>query len=98
MGHMQGLRQGVLSTRPVDAPGTTNDANPPNITVPPVSNPAPTAYIVAHDVLSRVIDLKDTMYMDQTGHFPFCLQPQQPLHHDPPPRGLQLLLEQGPQE
>jgi hypothetical protein len=43
---------------------------PPNITVP-VSNPAPTAHIVAHDVLIRVIDLKGTIYTDQTGRFPF---------------------------
>jgi hypothetical protein len=67
---MRGQHQGVRSTR-VDAPGTTNnDANPPNTPVP-VSNPAPTAHIVAYDVLIRVIDLKDTMYTDQTGHFPF---------------------------
>jgi hypothetical protein len=70
MGHMQGQRQGVHSTCPVDAPGTINDGNPPNITVP-VSNPASTAQIVAHDVLIRGIDLKDTMYTDRTGHFPF---------------------------
>jgi hypothetical protein len=70
MGHMQGQRQGVHSTRPVNAPGTINSANPPNITVP-VSNLAPTAHNVAHDVLIRVIDLKDTMYTDQTGCFPF---------------------------
>jgi hypothetical protein len=67
---MQGQRQGVHSTRPVDAPGTINDANPPNITVP-ISSPAPTAHIVAHDVLIGVIDLKDTMYTDKTGRFPF---------------------------
>ncbi len=70
MGHMQGQRQGVRSTHPIDAPGTTNDANPPNITVP-VSNPMPTAHIVAHDILISVIDLKDTIYTDQMGCFPF---------------------------
>ncbi len=70
MGHMRGQRQGIRSTCPVDAPGTTNDANSPNITVP-VSNPTPTAHTVAHDVLIWVIDLKDTMYMYQTGCFPF---------------------------
>jgi hypothetical protein len=70
MGHMQGQHQGVRSTHPVNAPSTINDANPPDITVP-VSDPAPTAHIVAHDVLIRVTDLKDTMYMDQTGRFPF---------------------------
>jgi hypothetical protein len=70
MGHMQGQRQGVCSTRPVDAPGTINNVNPPNITVL-VSDPTPTAHIVAHDTLIRVIDLNDAMYMDQTGHFPF---------------------------
>ncbi len=31
----------------------------------------PIAHIVAHDVLLWVIDLKDTMYTDQTGCFPF---------------------------
>ena len=70
MGHMQGLCQGVHSTRPVDAPGTINITNPPDISVL-VSNPTPTAHIVAHDVLIQVIDLKDTMYTDQTGCFPF---------------------------
>jgi hypothetical protein len=70
MGHMLGQCQGVQSTCPVNAPGATNNANPLNITVP-VNNPVPTAHIVAHDVLIRVIDLKDTMYTDQTGYFPF---------------------------
>ena len=70
MGHMQGQRQGVRCTCPINAPGTTNDANSPNITVL-VSDPASTAHIVAHDVFNRVIDSKDTMYTDQTGHFPF---------------------------
>jgi hypothetical protein len=70
MGHMQGQRQGIHSTCPANAPGTINNANPPDITVP-VSNLAPTAHIVAHDVLIQAIDLKDTMFMDQTGHFPF---------------------------
>ncbi len=70
MGHMQGQCQGVQSTRPFDAPGATNNPNTLDITVP-VNDPAPTAHIVAHDVLIRVINLKDTMYMDQTGHFPF---------------------------
>jgi hypothetical protein len=70
MGHMQGQHQGIQSTCPVDAPDTPNKANPPNISVL-VSNPTPTAYIVAHDVLIRVIDLKDTMYTDQMSHFPF---------------------------
>jgi hypothetical protein len=37
----------------------------------PVCDPAPTAHIVAHDDLIQVIDLKDTMYMDQKGRFPF---------------------------
>jgi hypothetical protein len=37
----------------------------------PVMDPLPTAHIVAHDVLIRIIDLKDTLYMDQTGRFPF---------------------------
>jgi hypothetical protein len=67
---MQGQSQGVHSTCPVNAPGTINDANSPDITVP-VSNPAPTAHIVAHDVLIRVIALKDSMYTGQTGHFLF---------------------------
>ncbi len=67
---MRGQRQGVCSTSPVDAPDTTNDANPPNITVR-VSNPVPTAHIVAHDVLIQVIDLKDTMYTDQMSRFHF---------------------------
>ncbi len=67
---MQGQRQGIQSTCPVNAPGTTNNTSPPNITVL-VSDPAPTAHIVAHDLLIQVVDLKDTMYMDQTGHFPF---------------------------
>jgi hypothetical protein len=70
MGHMQGQRQGVQSTHPVNAPGATNDVNPPNITVP-VNDLAPTAHIVAYDVRIWVIDLKDAMYTDQTGHFPF---------------------------
>jgi hypothetical protein len=70
MGHMQGQRQGVQSTYPVYAPGATNDTNPLNTTVP-VNHPAPTAHIVAHDILIRVINLKDTMYTDQTGHFLF---------------------------
>ncbi len=70
MGHMQGQRQGVHSTCPINAPSTINNVNPPDITVQ-VSDPAPTAHIVAHDVLIRVIDLKDTMYTDQTGRFPF---------------------------
>jgi hypothetical protein len=69
-GHMQGQCQGIRSTCPVDALGTINNTNPPDITVP-VSDPAPTAHIVSHDVLIRVIDLKDTMYMDQTNCFPF---------------------------
>jgi hypothetical protein len=67
---MQGQCQGVQSTCPVNAPIATNNANPPNITVP-VNNPSTTAHIVAHNVLIPVIDLKDTMYTDQTGHFPF---------------------------
>ncbi len=70
MGHMRGQRRGVRSTCPVNAPGTTNNANPPDITVP-VSNPTPTTHIVAHDVLIRVTNLKEIMYMDQTGCFPF---------------------------
>jgi hypothetical protein len=70
MGHMQGQHQGVRSTRPVNATSATNKANPLDITVL-VNNQTPTAHIVAHDVLIRVINLKDTMYMDQTGHFPF---------------------------
>jgi hypothetical protein len=70
MGHMQGQRQGIQSTHPVDTPGATNNANPLAITVP-VNDPAPTAHIVAHDILIRVINLKDTMYRDQTGYFPF---------------------------
>jgi hypothetical protein len=69
MGHMQGKHQGVRSTCPVNAPDTTN-ANSPDITVP-VRDPASTEHIVAHDILIRVIDLKDTMYTDQMGHFPF---------------------------
>jgi hypothetical protein len=60
MGHMQGQRQGVQSTHPNNAPIATNDAYPPNITVP-VNDSLPTAHIVAHDVLIWVIDLKDTM-------------------------------------
>ncbi len=68
MDHIQGQCQGIRSTCPVNAPSTTNDANPPNITVP-VSDPTPTAHTVAHDVLIQVIDLKDTMYTDQTGWF-----------------------------
>ncbi len=67
---MQGQHQGIQSTCPVDAPGATNNANPLDITVL-VNNPMPTAHIVAHDVLIQVIDLKDTMYTDQTGSFPF---------------------------
>ncbi len=70
MGHMQGQCQGIQSTHPIDAPSATNDVNPPDITVP-VNDPAPTAHIVAHDVLIRVIDLNDTMYTDQMGRFPF---------------------------
>jgi hypothetical protein len=70
MGHMQGQCQGIRSTCPVNAPGTINNANSPYITVL-VSNPAPTAHIVAHEDLIRVINLKDTMYTDQMGHFPF---------------------------
>jgi hypothetical protein len=37
----------------------------------PVIDPPLTAHIVAHDVLIRIIDLKDTLYTDQTGCFPF---------------------------
>ena len=70
MGHMQGQRQGIQSTHPVDTPGATNNANPLAITVP-VNDPAPTAHIVAHEDLIQVIDLKNTMYTDQTGHFLF---------------------------
>jgi hypothetical protein len=70
MGHMQGQRQGVQSTCPIDAPGATNNANPLDITVS-VNNPAPSAHIVAHEILIQVINLKDTMYMDQMGQFPF---------------------------
>ncbi len=36
-----------------------------------VTAPPPTAHIVAHNVLIRIIDLKDTLYTDQTGHSPF---------------------------
>ncbi len=36
-----------------------------------VNDPAQTAHIVSHDILIRVINLKDTMYTDQTSHFPF---------------------------
>jgi hypothetical protein len=68
---MQGQRQDVQSTCLIDALGTTNDANLSNITVP-VSNPASTAHIVAHDILIRVIDLKGTMCTDQTSRFPFA--------------------------
>jgi hypothetical protein len=67
---MRGQRQGIQSTCPVNAPGTTNNASPLDITVL-VNDPTPTAHIVAHDVLIWVINLKNTMYMDQTGHFPF---------------------------
>jgi hypothetical protein len=70
MGHMQGQHQGIQSTGPVDAPVATNAANPPNITAL-VTDPPPTAHIVAHDVLIRIIDLKDTLHTDQTSHFPF---------------------------
>jgi hypothetical protein len=70
MGHTQGQCQGIQSTHPIDAPDATNNANLLNITVP-VKDPMPTAHIVAHDILIRVIDLKDTMYMDQKGRFPF---------------------------
>ncbi len=70
MGHMQGQHQGIQSTHLIDAPGATNNMNPPDITVP-VNDLAPTAHIVAHDILIRVINLKDTMYMDQMGRFPF---------------------------
>ena len=82
---------------PVDAPDATNDANLLDITVL-VNNPMPTAHIVAHDVLIQVIDLKDTMYTDQTGCFPFVSSLGNRFHCDPPPRGLQLLLKQGSQE
>jgi hypothetical protein len=70
MGHMQGQHQGIWSTRPVDAPVATNEANLPN-TMVLVTNPPPTAHIVVHKVLIRIINLKDTLYMDQTGCFPF---------------------------
>ncbi len=36
-----------------------------------VTDPPPTARIVTHNVLIRIIDLKNTLYTDQTGHFPF---------------------------
>jgi hypothetical protein len=37
----------------------------------PVNDSSPSAHIIAHDVLIRIINLKDTMYMDQMGRFPF---------------------------
>jgi hypothetical protein len=70
MGHIQGQCQGVQSTCPIDAPVANNNANLPNITAP-VTDPLPTAHIVAHDVLIWIIDLKDTLYTDQMGRFPF---------------------------
>ncbi len=70
MGHMQGQRQGVQSTCPIDAPVAINKANLPDTTAP-VTNPLPSAHIVAHKVLIWIIDLKDTLYTDQTGRFPF---------------------------
>jgi hypothetical protein len=60
MGHMQGQCQGVQSTRPVNAPVTTNKANLPDTTAP-VTDPPPTAHIVAHGILIQIIDLKDTL-------------------------------------
>jgi hypothetical protein len=63
MDHMQGQRQGVQSTHPIDAPVTTNGANLPK-TMAPVTNPPPTAHIVAHNVLIRIINLKHTLYTD----------------------------------
>ena len=70
MGHMRGQRQDVQSTCPVGAPVATNNANLPDI-MAPVTNPPPTAHIVAHNVLIRIINLKDTLYTDQTGHVLF---------------------------
>ena len=71
MGHMQGQRQGIQSTCPINAPVATNNANPMDTTMP-VNDPLPSAHtVIAHNILIRIIDLKDTLYMDQTGHFPF---------------------------
>jgi hypothetical protein len=70
MGHMQGQLQGVQSTCPIDAPVATYETNLPDTTAP-VPDPPPTAHIVAHDVLIQIINLKDTLYTDQTGCFPF---------------------------
>ena len=70
MDHMQGQRQGVQSTCPVHALVATNKANLPNTTAP-VTNPPSTAHIVAHNILIQIIDLKDSLYTDQTGRFPF---------------------------
>jgi hypothetical protein len=70
MGHMQGQCQGNQSTCLVNAPVATNKATLPN-TMALVTNPPPTAHVVTHDVLIRIINLKDTLYMDQMGRFPF---------------------------
>ncbi len=70
IGHMQGQRQGVRSTCPVNASVATNKVNLPD-TMAPVNNPPPTAHIVVHNILIRIIGLKDTQYTDQTSHFPF---------------------------
>jgi hypothetical protein len=70
MGHMQGQCQGVQSTHPIDAPVATNDVNLPNITAPD-NYPLATAHIVAQNVLIQIINLKETLYTNQTGRFPF---------------------------
>jgi hypothetical protein len=70
MGHMQGQCQGIRSTCPVNTLVATTNANPLNI-MAPVNDPPPTAHIVAYNILIQIIDLKDTLYTDQTGLFPF---------------------------
>jgi hypothetical protein len=67
---MQGQRQGIRFTCPIDAPVATNKVNLPNTTTP-VTNRLSTAYIVVHHVLIQIINLKDTLYTDQKGRFPF---------------------------
>ncbi len=65
-GHMRGQRQGVLSTRPTPTPQHISDLEP---TQDPTAD-AMTLLNVTHDVLIRTVDLHNTLYTDQMGHFP----------------------------
>ena len=59
-GHMHGILQGIKSTKPKEKqPLQTN----PTVPEEPLQK--------EHDVFVKIIDLKETIYTNQTGKFPY---------------------------